>query len=311
MDLANLIATKRPELKPNSINNYVIIINKILGKGFKTLRPLYNHDKIMEWLDKNVSQITQKNYVSAITVSLDALPRHNKKIKDSITFYRSVILAREKARKQFIDTHEKTEKQKNGWCSLDDLKKKSDDLLEVVMPLLDKETLSKNETCSIQNYVISLFYTNPPILPRLEIANLEIVPEYLPLYDEEKRNYIYIDGDDMVMIINQYKTDKKFGRRECKLPKVMVDGINMLIQKIGPDDKNEPFRLFPKLTQNMLGKRISLIFSDGDRKTSLNTIRHIIISNSVDLAKHHQLQELAKNSGHSRSQQIEYAKHLN
>lgn len=320
--LPTFISARRPELKQNSIKSYVIIITKILGKDFKSLSPLYKHEKIMEWLDKNIkSPSTLKNYVTAITVALDASPRQTKKVKESAKYYRMIILAREKARKQFIDTHEKTEKQEKGWRTLQELKDESRILGERAVDLNEIETLNKSERCEFQNYIISIFYVNPPILPRLEIANLEVLfnnDGFRPFFDKEKRNYILWnkkeDSNTMKLVINRYKTDKHFGCRSCMMPKHMVDAIEMYIKKINPDimlpyDGEKNIRLFPGLTENMLGKRISNIFSKEGSKTTLNTIRHIVISSFVDLEKESQLQELANQSGHSRSQQLEYAKY--
>lgn len=321
--LATFISARRPELKQNSIKSYVIIISKILGNDFRSLTPLYKHEKIMTWLDKNVkSPSTLKNYVTAITVALDASPRQTKKVKESAMYYRQIILAREKARKQFIDKHEQTEKQKEGWRTLDELKEASASLAARANFLNEKETpLKKFELCEMQNYIISLFYVNPPILPRLEIANLEVLFNndlLRPFFDKEKRNYISWnkteDSNTMQLVINRYKTDKHFGCRKCMLPKHMVDAIEMLILKTNPNiilpyDGETNVKLFLNLSENMLGKRISSIFSKDGTKTTLNTIRHIVISNFVDLEKESQLEELSQQAGHSRSQQLEYAKY--
>jgi len=324
--LPTFISARRPELKENSIKSYVIIIGKILGKDFKSLRPLYNQTKIMEWLEKNVkSDLTMKNYVTAIAVAIDALPRQTKKVKDTATFYRQIILAKETARRKFINTHEKTEKQKEGWQTFEQLKETSNSLKEEAFKLSEKEFINKSEVCKIQNYVISLFYTNPPILPRLEIATLDVLfnnRSLRPFFDKEKRNYISWDktekSNTMEMVINKYKTDKHFGCRKCMLPKIMVEGIEMLIKKTNqqiilpfPEEEVPNIRLFTGLSENSLGKRISSIFSKDDKKTALNIIRHIVISNFVDLEKDSQLQVLSEQAGHSRSQQLEYAKYPN
>jgi len=321
--LPTFISARRPELKQNSIKSYVIIIKKILGDDFKSLTPLYKHEKILTWLDKNVkSSSTLKNYVTAITVALDASPRQTKKVKESAKYYRMIILAREKARKQFVDTHEQTEKQKEGWRTFDELKEASASLEARAVYLSEKETpLNKLETCELQNYIISLFYVNPPILPRLEIANLEVLfnnQVVRPFFDKERRNYISWnkteEGNTMELVINRYKTDKHFGCRKCMLPKHMVEAIEMLIMKTNPNiilpyECETNIKLFLNLSENMLGKRISSIFSKDGSKTTLNTIRHIVISKFVDLEKESQLEELSQQAGHSRSQQLEYAKY--
>jgi len=324
LDLRALIATSRPYLKQNSVECYASHIEILLGKELKNLRALYRTDKILKLLDeKNISDHTRHNYITAITVALSAMTRQTKKIKEVSTFYRELMLKHIQEKKEQLSKHEKTDKQEKNWMTFEELRESSDDLKKKAEEIKHKLYFSKSERVLLQNYVISLFYTNPPILPRLEIADLEVLynnRQLRPFFDKEKKNYISWDkGEEtntMELIINHYKTDKAHGQRKIMLPKKMVDGIELLINTMHDSDILKPYpeegepmlELFPKLNKNMLGKRISQIFRRDGKSPSLNIIRHIIISMSVDLEKEAELNQLAIQSGHSLEQQKNYAK---
>jgi len=325
MDLKELIRQKRPEIKDNSIECYMTSINRMMGTTeYGNLRKLYKTDKIKAWLDKNITSLpTRRNYLSALCVGLSSLPRQTKAVKESLRIYREELLNKTKQHNEFINSHEQTDKQKKGWTTLEELKSVSNQLflkvMEKELPYSEPGSLKVRETNLYMDYIISLFYTNPPLLPRLEISSLEVLlnpsTDDIKIFDEEKKNYIIWNREEygeskMELVINTYKTDKCFGTRRYMLPVNMRTALHFYIKVCRPDIiSGVNLRLFPKLTENCLGKRLTNIFSTDDRKTTLNTIRHIIISNSVDLEKEKHLKELAQQAGHSRSQQIGYAKY--
>ncbi len=337
MDLAGLISAKRPEIKQASIDLYVRSINILHdNKEYKTLRQLYNTDKMLKKLEAmNLAPTTYKNYVQAMAVALDALPTQTKKIKDTIQTYRKIMFEREKARQKFVDTHEKSPKEEKNWVTLKYLKEVANKLKR-----LNFAKGADPDITLLQDYVIALFYSSPPILPRLEIANLMVVPSSVWAYylDGEKRNYILWNKKErkMEMFINESKTSKHTGPRSQVLPKELYLAITALIDAgrplikefpgkatrpgkgvLDPTSLTAPLLFYSTatkerkpLTANALGKNIARIFKNdvmGQRPT-VTTIRHIIISEQVDLEKEDALDKLADGAGHSRKQQRQYAK---
>jgi len=343
MDLAQLIRNKRPELKESSIALYLSCINKLHDmKEYKTLRLLYKSEAVLSKLDSfNLAQTTYKNYIQAMAVALDALPKQTKRSKDTIKIYRKIMFDKEKARQKFVDTHSKSEKEKKNWVTLEYLKQKAEEYKKIYeeKPYTTwRHTAGKN--IALMNYIVSLFYSNPPVLPRLEIANLRVLtPEWItPEWpDIDKVNYLIIHEDKITMTINEDKTTKHTGPRTTTLPDIFSEPIRTLYTEfrehqwgakgregneyieaepplIGP-----PFMFHPRvgwgtyakgMTNNAFGKWVGRIFEDYEnkRKPTATTIRHIIISSEVDLEQEEKLDALAKGAGHSRKQQVQYAK---
>lgn len=355
MDLASLIRNKRPEIKDSSIALYVSCINKLHDmKEYKTLRLLYKTEAVLSKLESfNLAQTTYKNYIQAMAVALDALPKQTKRSKDTIKIYRKIMFDKEKARQKFVDTHSKSEKEKKNWVTLEYLKQKAEEYKKIYEEKPNatwRHTAGKN--IALMNYIVSLFYSNPPVLPRLEIANLRVLtPFYLmkgpdnpnPITEEDlkKMNYLIIHPAvggfprEIKMTINDDKTTKHTGPRTTTLPDIFYEPIWYLYKEfrehqwgakgyvgtglsepplIGP-----PFMFHPRvgwgtyakgMTNNAFGKWVGRIFEDHEnkRKPTATTIRHIIISSEVDLEQEEKLDALAKGAGHSRKQQVQYAK---
>ena len=336
MDLAQLIRNKRPELKESSIALYVSAINKLHDmKEYKTLRLLYKSEAVLSKLESfNLAQTTYKNYIQAMAVALDALPKQTKRSKDTIKIYRKIMFDKEKARQKFVDTHSKSEKEKKNWVTLEYLKQRAEEYKKIYEEKPASAVAGKN--IALMNYIVSLFYSNPPVLPRLEIANLRVLtPDKIPeVEDIDKLNYLIIHEDKITMTINEDKTTKHTGPRTTTLPDIFYGPIYTLYTEFREhqwgkkgygEPLNEPpligppFMFHPRvgwgtyakgMTNNAFGKWVGRLFEDreNERKPTATTIRHIIISSEVDLEKEEKLDALAKGAGHSRKQQVQYAK---
>ncbi len=341
MDLAQLIRTKRPDIKDNSIALYVSCIDKIHDmKEYKTLRQLYKTEAVLNKLESfNLAPTTYKNYVQSMAVALDALPKQTKRCKDTIKIYRKIMFDKEKARQKYVDTHSKSEKEKKNWVTLEYLKQKAEEYKKIYE---EKPYTSyrqwKGKNIALMNYIVSLFYSNPPVLPRLEIANLRVgdALKMLEVDGLDKLNYLIIYDKKITMTINEDKTTKHTGPRTITLPDIFSEPIRTLYKKfregqwgaMGSDSHGvgdeppligPPFMFHPRvgwgtyakgMTNNAFGKWVGRLFEDheNNRKPTATTIRHIIISSEVDLDHEEKLDSLAEGAGHSRKQQRSYAK---
>ena len=122
-------------------------------------------------------------------------------------------------------------------------------------------------------------YTEHPAI-RLDYATMEII------YDEKniepKKNYLLIEDDCKHFILQHYKTSSKHNEKvwspSPRLSKIIDGWI-----KINETKYLLPNRNFTNsLTTNALGKMITRVFDSLDKKITVNTIRHIWISESVD-----------------------------
>lgn len=306
MDLFKLVKDfKNGKAKDNSINSYVICVRKLHeDKDFYDLDLLEDKEFIMSKINAMEYLTTRKNYLNAVCVCLEADGRDNKFYlqmkRDVVNEYNS-----------FLDKNIMTTKQKNNWLKVKDLHQVSKNLLRDIKKRglynKNKDEINADERSVIQDYLISLLYTEiNPI--RLDYAPMKIVYSLEHLHQET--NYLYIKNkSNKTFIINNYKNVKSRGSQQIKVPKKVNDVINRWL-KINPTENFLISLGGNALTENALGKYISRIFTIYGRTASLNIIRHIIVSESIDIEKTKEQKELADNMSHSTATQLSYAKHL-
>ncbi len=87
------------------------------------------------------------------------------------------------------------------------------------------------------------------------------------------------------------------------LRKLLLAGSQALFQYLLQQMRN------PKpLSRNSLGKLIPQIFSATGKNVTLNIIRHVYVSEKVDLEAVKQFQEIAKSMMHDSTTQMDYNK---
>lgn len=309
MDLAKIIQEKRPTLKPNGVKHYVIIINKIHGTDtYKDLELLLDRDKVMSYINnaKHIkSRTTYKNYIQSVCVALHAVDEE--KYADEITFYRKMMVQKALEYDEIINKHEKSKKQNDNWATIKDLTDISDKLKKKITrkKINSKEVRDAYEIQLQQDYLISLLYT---LLPprRLEYATCLITTTDKGL--DETKNYIYLKNKSKhIFIFNDYKTAKHYGRSDVVCPSRIRTAIQHLIRDRfdGPLFYNEGS---VGMNTNNLSKAIKRIFTHDGKSPTLNIIRHIVASENVDVDKDNELNKLATDMGHSRKEQLQYAK---
>jgi len=301
MNYFELISKKRPNIKANSVKSYVIILDKFEET------PLNNTKEIMEKVEKltqGKSDTTYKNYIQAIVVGLDAQEGDN---ADEIKFYRNILFEKQKIYTTKLATNVKSEKQEEQWVTKAEL--------EIVAKNLKKKIRVEKITSGhvLQDYLISLIYTL--LAPRrLEYATCIVT--YKRNYEPDK-NYLLIRGKQkMNFVFNEFKTAKYDGQVLVECPPQIVAIINKILPPYPtvPQHYHQGKPLFQHtggggFNTNNLSKAIKRIFKQPDgREPTLNIIRHVISSEAVDIEKEAELNTLAKDMGHSRARQLEYAK---
>ena len=301
MNYFELISKKRPNIKANSVKSYVIILDKFEET------PLNNTKEIMEKVEKltqGKSDTTYKNYIQAIVVGLDAQEGDN---VDEIKFYRNILFEKQKIYTTKLATNVKTEKQEEQWVTKAEL--------EIVAKNLKKKIRVEKITSGhvLQDYLISLIYTL--LAPRrLEYATCIVT--YNRNYEPDK-NYLLIRGKQrMNFVFNEFKTAKYDGQVSVECPPQIVAIINKILPPYPtvPQHYYQGQPLFQHaggggFNTNNLSKAIKRIFKQPDgREPTLNIIRHVTSSEAVDIEKEAELNTLAKDMGHSRARQLEYAK---
>ena len=305
MDLKTLIKGDRPDIKPNSLNAYLISLRKMNGnKEIESLDYLKDYDNIIDFLGK-FKLPTKRNYISSILVVLRA---YNKKSYDEVLQkYREYLTGLNTEYNSVINTHQKDMKQQENWTTLAELKKGLRIYQNQIrdLDLLNKNKLNTKQMNIIQSYLVVALYTlQPPV--RLNYADMKIITD--PKDIEDGKNYLLNKSRNKKSFIFQdYKTSGKHGKIDQPISKE----LNTIINKWLKVNKTNNFLIDQKghaLNANQLGKFISKAFGFTGKKITLNLLRHIYISENIDLEAIKKAKVLAKSMHHSSGMQEMYAK---
>jgi len=313
--LSNAIDEKR-NIKSNSLKAYTISIKKLhnaIEDGeFKNLDFLQKKEKVKDTLSK-LKLSTQKNYLAAIIVSLDAMNKKDKYDK-LIKEYKELLDQTHNKYVEDYENGEKSESQKKNWASMKDLTKVMNKIYRDIIDreLFKKEELNKKQMLLLQQYIIcNLFLTpeNPPT--RLDYAPMEIIKqdEYEKLDDEEQKenNYLVIRSrNNKYFSFNEYKTSGKYGQNNVKIGKKLNSVLNIWFRYNKTDSLLLNTKLEP-MSANGLGKEIKKIFSGLGKNISVNMLRHIFISEKYP-NQNTEKEDDAKKMGHSVAMQGKYSK---
>ena len=289
-ELRKLILQNKPDIKENSLNLYLrnikLLHKRIDGGVFKDLNFLDNFEDIIDSLADFTTQ----------TADNDILPLYVEYYKELSGTY-----------KKKINTQEKSEKQKENWVSLEELKKVKNIYKRRTMEIIKLDNPIKKQIDTIQRYLVCMLYigskNNPPL--RLDFAGM--VVRNIEDYDKEsKENILVIKDKSMFFHIAAYKTSKLYGTKiiPVSIPLENVIKIYLKYNKTGfllINTENSP------MNANGLSKYLTKIFEPTGKKISATMLRHIFLSETfpADLKKR---EEIANKMGHSVSTGIEYSK---
>jgi hypothetical protein len=316
MDQLKEAIDEKRNIKPNSLKAYLISIKKIhnaLEEGeFKNLDFLKKVEKVREFLGK-LKLSTQKNYLAAIIVALDATNNKDKH-KDLLADYKKILDETHNKYVEDYENGEKSETQKKNWATMKELKKVMNALFRDIQDreLLKKEELNKKQMLLLQKWVIANLFLNEDNPPtRLDYAPMEIISksDFDKLDEEEQKenNYLVIASrNNKTFSFNEYKTSGKYGQNNVKVGKKLNSVINIWLKYNKTDSLLLNTKLEP-LSANGLGKEIKKIFQPLGKNISVNMLRHIFLSEKYP-NQNTEKEEDAKKMGHSVNQQSKYSK---
>tara|TARA_R110000803_G_scaffold24538_4_gene59093 strand:- start:290 stop:1237 length:948 start_codon:yes stop_codon:yes gene_type:complete len=304
-------------LKASSANNYIRTLKKLqkdygsddLEQSLKEDSELNTFNSIFE----GKSHHTKKTYLIAIHSLLCGKSHGNGAVCDHVTaqpFHTEMNQINKKI-VEFDDKQEKTEKQSDNWATLDELKSLMKDYQKKVKPLLH-ENASLKDIMEIEKWVVLSLYlsddSNPPI--RSEYGDMIITHT---MKDMDKNvNYLMITGPrKKEIILNNYKTDGKYGQKIFKVGKVLNKVLNTWLKVVGHKD-GDPLLL--KKTGGIMGranlsKFLVEITKPLGKRISIQMMRHIFISEKIIQPKLSEKSELADKMCHSVGTQTSYIKY--
>ena len=305
MDIKKLIKDNRESIKDSSLKAYLISLKKLNNNDeIKNLNYLKNKEQVFKIINEKALS-TQRGYLTAILVVLQA---YKKEEFDSVLKdYKEKLQELNNKYNETINTHEKTDKQSKNWVSLKALAKVRNFYKHELEEkgILQKEELKSKEFDLLQKYLVSSLYTlQPPI--RLDYGNMKIIKSEKE--DNKKSNFLLIKGrNKKSFIFNDFKNKKSMGSKIIPVNTKLNSVINIWLKY----NKSDNFLLNSKgeiMVENALSKYIKKVFEPTKKDITLNLLRHIYISENIDLDLMKKQKTLADNMLHSSDQQLDYAK---
>jgi len=225
-DVSNAISEYRPSLKANTVNQYERQLMK-LKKDFNSNNFDFLNDiqKVEDHL-KMKHYTTRRNVYNSVIMLLLALNSNNK-YDDLIKKYQEI---RDKLNEKYVEDQQSntiSEKQKNNFVSLDELK----DMLKTMEKVIKSNGIVQKDFISPQDkelMMVNLIYNMLIEVPtRNDMADMKLITNTMfNKIDKDKGNYIVKGKNMMTMVLNDYKTNGKYGEKKIELSKDLQKKIN-------------------------------------------------------------------------------------
>ena len=287
MTLKDIIHNSRPIISELSIRTYLSNLRKVGINDEDDIPKLTKAFDIIEQI-KNLKTTMQRNVLSAVLVIVKAVDMPN----EIYNKYREALFKITKTYNAELSENKKTLTQEQNWVTMDQLKKATKQLL--------KNGVSQN------GLIAALYTLQPPV--RLDYYDMKIVGPKDKL--EGKQNFLVVyNRSRKVFVFRDFKTANKYNEVKVQVSKQLNTVINKFL-KAHPDRKYllEKKRTAEPLTRNALGKIIPQVFESTGKTVSLNILRHVYISESIDIDQIKAQQKLAKQMLHDPETQQQYAK---
>jgi len=275
-------------------------------KPFKNLAFLRKKDDIMGKINA-YAESTQRSMLAAIVTALSVAEKQS--YKGIQKFYQSKMLEKVTEAKK-IDTHDKTEKQKDNWIDWKDVETISTEQHKLIKELATKKSLTTTEADKLlQALVLSLYVCIPPRRNQ-DYLDMVVVKKWKET-DPHDVNYLDLTGEQF--IFNKYKTAKKYGVQKVEIPESLMDVLvvylkHQVLYKAVKGKTPVPFLVVedkPLKAVNSITRILNRIFG---KKVGSSMLRHIFLSNKYEGILEEQTADSAA-MGHSLNQQRDYIKH--
>jgi len=306
MNITELIQKSRPNLKESTIKQY--------ERQLKTLQNIFDTDNFdfIDDIEKVKSALsdkhftTQRNFYNSIIVLLNA---QNKDI-DKYTEIRDELNQQYLKQQQ---TGKITEKQKPNFVSKDEILNMVQTMEKNIKKnkLKSKKDLTADDIVLLTEYTLFNFLIHLPT--RNDMAEMKYINKttYNKITSEDKTNYLVKDKSKMFVVLNDYKTNKKFGRKILDVPKSLEKVLKMFIKTTQKDFGDVLFvnRKGEAISRNGISQFLLKTSQKYlDKNISTTMMRKIIFSN--EFAEKNKIQKkLSDVAGHSvETQNLIYVK---
>ena len=304
MNFTELVQQARPNIKENSAKAYATSLKLLAPEGSTNLDFLLDTEAVLGKIEK-YKHTTRRNYLNAVIVVLKGGEGTENPLKE----YEKV---RDKYNEEYaeqVQTHTKTERQKEIWIDWNDYLKIVEKLREDTSNLKSQEW-SKRETQKYQDFLITLLYSKYPL--RNDWADVRVISktEYNGLGEDEKKKGNYLvkhNSNKYFFVLNEYKTSKKYGEKHIEIDDEILkplrrwlrhnDSRYLLINR-----KGEP------LNSNGITKVLNRIgIAERGKPFGSSILRHSYLSDKYGKGQKEKEKD-ADLMGHSVSTQEDYVK---
>jgi len=240
---------------------------------------------------------TERSYYTAVLSTLSRIDKE--KYKSLIDTYRALQNATQKDISKVRQTNLQTIDEKRNWIDWDDILKYT------------------NDNWTSKDKLIKALYTCIPPR-RLEYGNLILTDDNT--FDDDKNYLVLIGNEPYFILLNRYKTYKKYGTYIINLQNKEVDELKYLNYKSLLDAiklylkeniiKNGDY-LFGKKYESDFGKELNKVWEGTNKNISVDLLRHSFITDFVKKIRHSKVNDafLKKYSdvmGHSSQMFLQY-----
>lgn len=280
-----------PDVKPSSLKTFVSNLSNLYKNnapsGDLGLDWFLNENEIMNIISSRPLS-SQKNIIASIL-----------RIFPDADTYREIMYDIGEQLKTNLAKNEKTEKQEAGWKSPEELKEIYDKLEIKAKPILKSKTpLSGTVLAELSDFILFAISSGLFMPPR---RSTDIMELKIRDYDTKTDNYIHRG----YFIFNKYKTADVYGKTKIAIPKPLKTILSKYI-KLNPHTHLLVNNSGGVLTQPRITQKLNDIIGS---KTSTSMLRHIYLSSVYkDTPALEDLNQIAKDMGHSVATAMEYAK---
>jgi len=289
LTIAQLIRTDRPHIAESSLKTYMFSLKKLNIINVADVEKLSDPNAIFDEI-KDMKITQQRNLLSSILIILKATQER----KDLYEIYRAKTFELGCLYNEELAKNEKTETQEKNWVKLDELKK------------ITRKLVRKNPK-SQKSLIAALYSYQPPL--RLDYYDMQLIENEDGVVDKTKNYLLITSSRKKTFILNDYKTSNKYDEVRVPVSKELNRVLNKFL-KLNEIDRK--YLLQNKqggpMSRNQLGKLIPEVFKATGKNVTLNIIRHVFVSESIDLEAVKQFQNIAACMLHSSSEQQNYAK---
>lgn len=278
-EISNKIIASRPDIKTSTLHAYLQNYKKLTEELFDNNFDINDYKytkKIFNYLNTTYSaKTTIRNYINSIVVLLkafDGIP-----VKTIEVYSVRLSNLNEQIQNEYLE-NKKSPKDKTNWITLQDIQ----NVMGTLSSKIENEHKNKRRLFDyLQSYLIISLYTKmPPI--RNDYANVIVLDKEIEDY---KCDYNYIFLEEKVLLLCNYKTNKRYGVKKIEMPTELLTLISDFMKTrenlISITEENKKFLLLnvvdhSKMTKNGLTKYLNKIFYP--KKVSTTILRKVYIS---------------------------------